>query len=154
MATWDPYWSQARSPSMKASLFPPSLQLFPFFFFHCRGWFMQSDIDWRSVDPFSGWNLKIWYLWPVNVQKKWVAKFSNLTQCRTNQKENWMLFSPHPLAFLIEDFKIHIAVPFLWSVSGNIVFTCMWVCRLPSFDWALSWSQGIPQPAYHLLAGP
>lgn len=38
---------------------------------------MQSDIDWRSVDPFSGRNLKIWYLCAVNAQKKWVAKFSN-----------------------------------------------------------------------------
>lgn len=60
--------------------------------------FMQSDIDWRSVDPFSGWNLKIWYLCPVNAQKKWVAKFSNLTQCRTNQKENWVP-PPHPRFF-------------------------------------------------------
>lgn len=32
-------------------------------------------------------------------------------------------------------------------VESNIVFTCMWVCRLPSFDWVLSWSQGIPQSA-------
>lgn len=154
VATWDPYWSQPRSPSMKAPLVPTQSAALPFLVsplqrgvhaIRCRPevcgpilWLGSSNVVLMSCQQRRKSGLLNFSTWP-----------------RTNQRKiGWGFFPPHS-RFLMEDFKIHIAVPFLWSVSGNIVFTCMRVCRLPSFDWTLSWSQEIPQPCLcHLLAGP
>lgn len=136
---WPPETPTGHNPGVpvwKPPWFPPSLQLCPFLFLHCRGGVHAIRCRPEVCGP-------ILWLGSSNVllmscqqrRKSGLLNFS--TWPRTNQRKiGWGFFFFLPsLAFLMEDFKIHIAVPFLWSVSGNIVFTCMRVCRLPSFDW-------------------
>lgn len=56
---------------MKASLVPTQSAALPFLVSPLqRGGFMQSDVDRRSVDPFSGWDPQMCYLCPVNNVEK------------------------------------------------------------------------------------
>lgn len=56
------------------------------------------------------------------------------TQCKANQKANWSR---------VFYGSVQVQQYFMWPslfrerVSGNVVFTSIWMCRLSSFDWAL-----------------
>lgn len=64
------------------------------------------------------------------------------TQCRTNQKANWMFFFLSPFFFLIEVFKLskisHSQAFFWWRVCRGTLYSLACECvALSSFDWAL-----------------
>lgn len=83
------------------------------------------------------------------------------TQCRTNQKANWMFFFLSPFFFLIEVFKLskisHSQAFFWWRVCRGTLYSlaCECVASHHLIEPCQSPSPGIPQSARrHLLPGP
>lgn len=113
---------------------------FPFLPFNCRSVDTVKCTLW-SVDPFSRRNMVIISSQRTKTLKVWVADFQLVRgKPSAGQIRRQIGCFSSIFFFFVKVFKfsnISHSQAGEWGVSGNIVFTCMWMCRLSSFDWAL-----------------